>query len=110
MGIGEPPSYVQEWANYYRERGFDSLAPYPWVVADLVKTWGSEEAFIAASLDNCKNSIKEAGVTRFDLMQNTDDSANFALVEVYNTANAPAAHKATAHYAAWAAAVKRQPP
>jgi len=75
------------------------------VVVDVQVTPGSEEAFIAASLDNCKNSIKEAGVTRFDLMQNTDDSANFALVEVYNTADAPAAHKATAHYAAWAAAV-----
>ena len=38
--------------------------------------------------------------------QNKDDRRNFILVEVYSNKDAPAEHKATAHYAAWAAAVK----
>jgi hypothetical protein len=45
-------------------------------------------------------------VHRFDLLRNTADPANFALVEVYNSPIAAAEHKATAHYAQWAEAVK----
>jgi alcohol dehydrogenase class IV/quinol monooxygenase YgiN len=76
------------------------------VVVDVEVTEGSEAAFIEATLANCKCSIKEPGVHRFDFMQNKENPRNFALVEVYNNANAPVEHKATAHYAAWAAAVK----
>ena len=71
------------------------------VVVDVAVVPGMEDAFIAASLDNCRNSIQEPGVHRFDLIRNKDDPTNFALVEVYNSGDAPAAHKATAHYAAW---------
>ena len=35
----------------------------------------------------------------------TTDAAHFLLVEVYRTADAPARHKETAHYAAWRDAV-----
>ena len=34
-----------------------------------------------------------------------DDPTRFVLVEAYRTAEAPAAHKATAHYATWRDAV-----
>ena len=63
------------------------------------------EAFRAASIDNAQNSLREPGVARFDVVQSTEDPTRFVLVEVYRTADAPAAHKATAHYARWRDAV-----
>jgi quinol monooxygenase YgiN len=59
------------------------------------------EAFKQASIENASNSVKEAGIARFDVIQQTDDPAKFILVEVYKTADAQAAHKETAHYARW---------
>jgi quinol monooxygenase YgiN len=63
------------------------------------------EAFRAASIDNARASVQEPGVARFDIVQSTEDPTRFVLVEVYRTADAPAAHKATAHYARWRDAV-----
>jgi autoinducer 2-degrading protein len=63
------------------------------------------EAFRAASLDNSRESLKEPGIARFDVVQSTDDPTRFVFVEAYRTAEAPAAHKATAHYARWRDAV-----
>lgn len=65
----------------------------------------SIEAFKAASIENARNSVQEPGIARFDVIQSAEDPARFVLVEVYRTAEAPAAHKATAHYAAWRDAV-----
>jgi autoinducer 2-degrading protein len=62
-------------------------------------------AFKAATLTNASASIREPGVARFDVVQQTDDPARFVLVEAYRTAAAPDAHKETAHYAAWRDAV-----
>ena len=59
------------------------------------------EAFKQASLENASNSVKEAGIARFDVIQQVEDPARFILVEVYKTAEAPAAHKETQHYALW---------
>jgi autoinducer 2-degrading protein len=59
------------------------------------------EAFKAATLDNARNSVREAGVARFDVIQQADDPTRFVLVEVYRDAEAPARHRDTAHYAAW---------
>jgi (4S)-4-hydroxy-5-phosphonooxypentane-2,3-dione isomerase len=61
----------------------------------------SIDAFKAACVDNASNSILEPGVARFDVVQNADDPTRFVLIEAYRTADAPAAHKATAHYARW---------
>jgi (4S)-4-hydroxy-5-phosphonooxypentane-2,3-dione isomerase len=63
------------------------------------------EAFRAASLANARQSRKEPGIARFDLLQQQDDPTRFLLVEAYRTAEATVAHKATAHYAAWRDAV-----
>lgn len=63
------------------------------------------EAFIAATRLNSNESLKEPGVARFDLIQEVDDPGHFVLVEAYKNSDAPAAHKATAHYAAWRDAV-----
>jgi (4S)-4-hydroxy-5-phosphonooxypentane-2,3-dione isomerase len=59
------------------------------------------EAFKQASIENASHSVKEAGVARFDVIQQTEDPRKFILVEVYKTAEASAAHKETAHYARW---------
>uniref|UniRef100_A0A6U5H612 ABM domain-containing protein n=2 Tax=Corethron hystrix TaxID=216773 RepID=A0A6U5H612_9STRA len=62
---------------------------------------GTEAAFLEASLANARASAKEPGVSRFDVVQQIDDSTKFVLVEVYNNDSAPAAHKETAHYLKW---------
>jgi quinol monooxygenase YgiN len=61
----------------------------------------SVEAFREATLANAGESLHEPGVARFDVIQNADDPTRFVLVEVYRDAQAPAAHKATAHYQKW---------
>lgn len=63
------------------------------------------EAFAKASVENASQSVKEPGVARFDVIQQQDDATRFILVEVYRTAEAPARHKATAHYLKWRDAV-----
>ena len=59
------------------------------------------EAFRAATLENARASVAERGVARFDVIQDRDDPTRFVLVEVYRSADAPAAHKETAHYQKW---------
>ena len=59
------------------------------------------EAFIAATRENARDSVKEPGIARFDFVQQQDDPTRFVLVEVYRTADAPARHKETAHYQKW---------
>ena len=63
------------------------------------------EDFKQATIENASKSIKEPGVARFDVIQQTDDLTKFVLVEVYKTADAPAAHKETVHYKRWRDAV-----
>ena len=59
------------------------------------------EAFKAASIENARQSVKEPGVARFDVIQQQDDPTRFVLVEVYRTSDDPARHKETAHYQKW---------
>ncbi len=63
------------------------------------------EAFKNAAVANAKNSIKEPGIVRFDVIQQEDDPTRFILVEVYRTADAQAAHRETVHYKTWRDAV-----
>jgi autoinducer 2-degrading protein len=63
------------------------------------------DAFIAATVRNSEASLQEPGVARFDFAQQVDVPTRFVLVEAYKTAEAPAQHKETAHYAAWRDAV-----
>ena len=65
----------------------------------------SIEAFKEASLANARESVKEPGIARFDVAQQVEDPTRFVLVECYRTADAPAKHKETAHYAKWRDAV-----
>ena len=59
------------------------------------------EAFKAATIENARESVREPGIARFDVIQQQDDPTRFVLVEVYRTADDPARHKETAHYARW---------
>jgi quinol monooxygenase YgiN len=63
------------------------------------------DAFEAATTENARNSVKEPGIARFDVIQQQDDPSRFVLVEVYRSLEATAQHKETAHYAVWRDAV-----
>ena len=63
------------------------------------------DAFRHATLVNAHASVEEAGIVRFDVIQQQDDPTRFVLVEVYRTPDDPARHKETAHYAVWRDAV-----
>jgi quinol monooxygenase YgiN len=65
----------------------------------------SVEAFKAATNANARESVREPGVARFDVIQQQDDPTRFVLIEVYRNAEAPGAHKQTKHYAVWRDAV-----
>jgi autoinducer 2-degrading protein len=65
----------------------------------------SVEAFKTATVANAQASVREAGIVRFDVIQQADDPTRFILVEVYRTADAPGRHKDTPHYARWRDAV-----
>jgi len=59
------------------------------------------EAFKQVTVENASNSVKEPGIARFDVLQQTDDPDRFVLMEVYRTQDDPAKHKETAHYKRW---------
>jgi quinol monooxygenase YgiN len=63
------------------------------------------EAFREATMENGRHSRQEPGIVRFDFLQQTDDPTRFVLYEVYRDQAATVAHKETAHYHAWLAAV-----
>jgi (4S)-4-hydroxy-5-phosphonooxypentane-2,3-dione isomerase len=65
----------------------------------------SLDQFVAETKANARNSRKEPGVVRFDVIQEVDDPTRFALFELYHDQQAIDAHRATAHYATWRDAV-----
>jgi autoinducer 2-degrading protein len=58
-------------------------------------------SFIEATRLNHDRSVKETGNFRFDILQDAQDPSKFVLYEAYDSDEAAAAHKTTAHYAAW---------
>jgi (4S)-4-hydroxy-5-phosphonooxypentane-2,3-dione isomerase len=44
---------------------------------------GLIEAFRQATIQNAQSSLREAGIARFDVIQQVDDPSRFVLVEVY---------------------------
>lgn len=59
------------------------------------------DEFKKITLENAQNSVKEEGIARFDIIQQSDDPTRFVLVEVYRDAEAPGKHKETTHYLTW---------
>ena len=59
------------------------------------------DKFIAATVENHRGTRTEPGNLRFDLVRSVDDPPVFLLYEVYESEEAVAAHRDTAHYHAW---------
>ncbi len=57
--------------------------------------------FIDATAQNHKNSIKESGNLRFDILQSVEDPTRFFLYEAYESEESAGAHKKTKHYLTW---------
>ena len=75
-------------------------------VIDIFVVGDRTDDFRTATEKNHLASIQEPGVIRFDVLQDVDDSSHFMLYEVYQSDEATTAHKQTAHYAEWKAAVE----
>lgn len=86
----------------------DSTPTYPMLIVNVFVRVRPEhvDAFIAATLANARASLLEPGVARFDVARADEDPTQFLLVEVYRSADDPARHKATTHYATWRDAVE----
>ncbi len=63
------------------------------------------QAFIDATLDNARNTRREGGNVRFDVLAAEEDPSRFLLYEAYRTKDDFAAHQRTEHYLRWKAAV-----
>ena len=59
------------------------------------------DAFHIATLANATASVREAGVARFDVLQDIEDRTQFVLTEIYRSEEAVLAHRETAHYQIW---------
>lgn len=74
------------------------------MIVTCVHVWVKSEHiddFIKATIANHAESIKEEGNLRFDILQNATDHARFTLYEAYESDEAAAFHKTTAHYNTW---------
>jgi quinol monooxygenase YgiN len=57
------------------------------------------EDFRGAILANARESVREPGIVRFDVLMQKDDPTRFVLYEVYRTPADHLKHRETAHYA-----------
>jgi len=62
--------------------------------------------FERETLANARDSVREPGIARFDVLRDPTDATHFVLVEVYRNGDAPAEHKQTPHYQRWRDAVE----
>jgi (4S)-4-hydroxy-5-phosphonooxypentane-2,3-dione isomerase len=62
---------------------------------------GEVNNFIEATSSNHRESVKETGNLRFDLIQQADDPCHFMLYEAYESEATAAIHKTLAHYLKW---------
>ena len=59
------------------------------------------DKFINATISNHRETVKEPGNLRFDLVQQADDPCRFMIYEVFEDEKAAADHKSTPHYLTW---------
>ena len=74
------------------------------MIATVVTAWVKKENvedFIAATRDNHVASVEEKGNLRFDIIRSREEPCRFVLYEAYESDEAAAAHKKTAHYLKW---------
>jgi len=63
------------------------------------------QAFVEATLDNARNTRREPGNIRFDVLRAEDDPNRFLLYEVYKVKDDFTRHQQTDHYLRWKATV-----
>ncbi len=74
------------------------------MIVTIVEVYVKEEHlkdFIKATVENHRNSVKEPGNLRFDVLQNKNDPTRITLYEAYKSKEASLAHKETTHYLKW---------
>lgn len=62
--------------------------------------------FIRESENNHRESVREPGNLRFDILQEASDPFRFTFYEAYESEKAAADHKLTPHYNRWRVAVE----
>lgn len=64
-----------------------------------------KEEFVAqfreATIENARNSYQEAGVVRFEVLQQQDEPGEFVLEEIYLSSDDQLKHRTTEHYKRW---------
>jgi quinol monooxygenase YgiN len=65
------------------------------------------EEFKKLCTENAQNSIKEPGIKRFDVLQQSDNPTHFVLVEAYLDESGVVHHKQTIHYNKWKSEAER---
>ena len=58
-------------------------------------------SFIEATMDNARNTRREPGNVRFDVLQAEEDSSRFLFYEAYRTKDDFVKHQQTEHYLRW---------
>ncbi len=74
------------------------------MIVTFVHVWVKEDHiddFVDATISNHKESVKEPGNLRFDILKDANDLAKFVLYEAYESEEASADHKKTPHYLKW---------
>jgi autoinducer 2-degrading protein len=64
------------------------------------------DAFVHATEDNHRNTVREPACRRFDLLRLNDQPTHFRLYEVYLDEEGFRVHQQTAHYLRWREAVE----
>jgi len=59
------------------------------------------DAFLELALYDARNTRKEPGCLRFDVLRHNENPPRFAFYEVYKDEDAVKAHQQTEHYARW---------
>jgi len=57
--------------------------------------------FVEATLDNARNTRREPGNVRFDVLRAEEDPSRFLFYEAYRTKDDFAKHQQTEHYLRW---------
>jgi (4S)-4-hydroxy-5-phosphonooxypentane-2,3-dione isomerase len=59
------------------------------------------QEFTKATVENHRESVREPGNLRFDIIQLSDDPTRFMIYEAYVSESDVSVHKTTAHYLKW---------
>jgi len=59
------------------------------------------QQFIEATLDNARNTRREQGNIRFDVLRSEQDPSRFLLYEAYRSGDDFTRHQETRHYLQW---------